>query len=195
MSITLSLIITPRINAFPFLFDRHRLFFAQTVDNLEKIIGYGDFGNPLLSKYTIDNNIFILRLDIHDGNIGKEDIKKDLANSYYIFEIYTKDQREIICTIKNMRLVTSTYNEDISNLIYYRNSASSDKTSKFRTTKYPFYKEASIIGGAFNYIRPKDMKFSIEIDIEVEENKIITSHKLIYDYNLTMKDRWITLLD
>jgi hypothetical protein len=179
----------------PFVPDRHRIFFAETVNGLENIIDQGNFENVLLSQYTIENTIFLLRLDMHNGNIDNEDIKRDMADSYYILDIYTKNQGNVICRIKELQLVTSSYMEDINNLIYYRNSASSNETNGFKSTRFPFYKRSTIIGGAFKYPRPSDMNISIVLEIEMEIDETFFFHGFTYFYKLTMKDRWFSILD
>jgi hypothetical protein len=179
----------------PFVPDRHRVFFAKTVNNLEALVDRGDFENELLSQYTIDNTIFLVRLDIHNGNINKGDIKKDMADSYYILDVYTKNQNNVICRIKQLRLVTSLYEENISKLIYYRNSASSNETNNFKLIKFPFYRRATIIGGSFKYPRPKDMYISIILEVEMETDEKISTYEFTYYYKLTMKDRWFSILD
>jgi hypothetical protein len=179
----------------PFVPDRHRLFFAKTVNDLEILIGRGDFENDLLSQYTMDNTIFLIRLDIHNGNITKEDIKKDMADSYYILDIYTKNQKSVTCRIKNLKLITSSYEENINKLIYYKNSASSNETNNFKLTEFPLYKRATLIGGAFKYPRPNDMNISIVLEVEMEIDGKIYSHEFRYFYKLTMKDRWFSILD
>jgi hypothetical protein len=179
-------------------FERSRSFFIHTDGDLYKITNEGDFTNLKLIPYTINDSIYVLILDIGYPEANRDDIKKDIAVSTYMLQIYTKSSNDIKYCIRNMKLNSSSYTGDIKDLIYYppKNKMHYGETDMFFPSKFfPYGRMATINGGYFKFPRPKDMKFSIDIEIEVIENEKKEMYNFTYYYTMAMKDHWIRLLD
>jgi hypothetical protein len=175
--------------------ERYRSFHIYTEGDLYNLSIIEDFENQEFLPYTIDDTIFLLLLDTGYPEVSDTDIKNDMASSTYLFQIFTKNNTEKNYEIKNITLLTSSYTKNIDELIYYFEPNYSNKTNKLWKSKKNSYFHASIIGGYFKFPRPRNDKFSIELEIKITENEIETVYSFFYNYIISYKDHWIRLLD
>ncbi|MCD1653611.1 hypothetical protein K7J14_02720 [Treponema zuelzerae] len=175
-------------------FERYRSFHTQTEPQLYKIVETGNLTSDTLLQYTVDDIIFVLILESSSNEIKGEDIKKDLAVSNYVLRVFTKKKANFIYRIKSMKYRAPDFCDDVSSLVYYQDHNATGKQTPFRVfNKNMDYQYSVILGGYFKYPRPKDMRFSIDIVLEVECEEKLTTHSFTFNYSLTMKDHWIRL--
>lgn len=178
------------------MFDRYRSFTTHTEPDIYKVVQSGYFDDNSLKKYTVENAVFALLLDTASTSVSGDDLKNDLAAGHYILQVFTKEKEDFIFRIKAMKLSTSEYSKDLQNLIFYRDPDYFEQQTKFYLhDKNSNYRMAALLGGAFRYPRPKDMKFSIELEVEITSaENIVSCHTFTYFYTLAMQNHWIRTL-
>jgi hypothetical protein len=178
------------------MFDRYRSFTTHTEPDIYQVVQSGNFEDNSLKKYTVENTVFALLLDTASTSVSGDDLKNDLAAGHYILQVFTKEKEDFIFHIKTMKLSTSEYSKDIQDLIFYRDPEYFDQQTSF--SEYWMnteYRISAILGGDFRYPRPKDMKFSIELEIEITStDNIVSYHSFTYFYTLEMQNHWIRTL-
>lgn len=178
------------------MFDRYRSFTTHTEPDIYNVIQSGYFDDNSLVKYTVENAVFALLLDTASTSVSGDDLKNDLAAGHYILQVFTMKKSDFSYRIKTMNLITSEYTKDIQNLIFYRHPDYFEKQTPF--SEYRMNKEyriSAILGGDFRYPRPKDMKFSIELEVEITSaENIVSCHTFTYFYTLEMQNHWIRTL-
>jgi hypothetical protein len=165
------------------------------------IVDQGGLNEPELTPYIANDTLFVLDSHPLQVNYGSwESVEKDgLAWTYFMFFIFTNKNYETISyKIKKMEMYTTEYRKDMEEFgFHWRKEETStlgplpDWYTQNTTTTY---KQAVIAGNYFNYPCPEDMKFSIYLEIEMNEDGNITTHGFDYHYNLTMTKSWITFI-
>jgi hypothetical protein len=161
---------------------------------LYHLVSIGDLENPAFLPYTANDVIFALILEIGFPEVRNDDIKNDMAASTYLLQIFSKSNERLTCRIKNMELITTQYEKDITDLIYYSDERHGNEVAVFRDSLNHNYGFAAIRGGYFKFSRPKNNKFSIKIEIETEKNGQLSSNTFIYDYTIKYIDSWFKMI-
>jgi len=145
---------------------------------------------PQYLPYTFDNMTFLLFVhpprEWKDSVIGLDTLRNIIKNDYSLTVYFPENSDSIIYRIKRIKLITTEYTMDMDDMIYYR---------------YPYFNEASkfrvstsnqifVYGGKFKYRKPRDMKFSIEVEVEIDKNGLKSSHAFTYDYVMTKIFSW-----
>jgi hypothetical protein len=123
--------------------------------------------------------------------------KKDIASTRFTLDVYSKDAKEnVIYKIKKVKLITTDYVEDVEELIIepYADTVQYNENKKVPSYAQSTYIRTRVFGGKFEFQRPKDMKFSMDIEVEVDNNGEITSYQFSYDFSFTMKDHWFVMM-
>ena len=179
----------------PFIhWGRNRVYFPHSVDNLYQFSR--DFQNPVFQKYTVGDTVFMLLADMYSFTARSEDIKKDIASTGFGIRIYSKHEGNVTYRLIKSIVRTSSFSDDILNL-QYGNTAEDNKHSAAlvtMTSRTDGYRFATLRNGYFKFPRPKDMKFSITVEIEETTESNTAVYEFTYDFIFTKKDSLFTLL-
>jgi hypothetical protein len=176
---------------------KSRIFFSHSVDNLYQLSD--DIENDIFKKYTVNDTIFILLTDMYELEVGADEIKEDIVCGKYLIHIFTKRKGDLTYRLLKSTIRTSSFIDDTRNLIRV-NCDQIDSTTVIldtskETIKNDGYRVATILSNYYYYPRPQDMKFSITIQVEEEDEKNIkTIYEFTYYFTLEMKDSWFRLL-
>jgi len=161
----------------------------------------GDFSNQPIAPYTVGDSIFVLSVYPHSTVYG-DHIKNGMANASYSFIVFTKKRSDSSYRIKNISIITSEYQGNIETLIYAIKpySGPPEPTGRYGTQlefreweKNRDYRRSMFLGGYFAYPRPKDMKIIFDVEVEVSDANVISTHVFRYHYSITQRNRWIDL--
>jgi hypothetical protein len=170
---------------------------------IEVLAEKGDLDIPEFAPYTINDTLFVLDTNPQQGTyIDNSDVEdNDLAVARLRLIIFTKNKSENLSyRIKKMVLHTSKYVKDVEELVFvWSDSPRARETDSldFIDTFIVYteeYRSATIVGGYLLFPRPKDMKMSIYLEVEINEDNNISSHSFVYHYNLKLIKGWLQLL-
>jgi hypothetical protein len=157
----------------------------------------GDLDIPEFAPYTINDTLFVLDTDPQRGTyIDNSDVEDhDLAITDFRLFIFTKNKNEYLSyKIKKMVLQTSDYVKDVDELGFKWNDRPHARETDLLDFINDEYRSATILGGYLLYPRPKDMKMSIHLEVEINEDNTISSHSFVYHYNLKLRKGRLRLL-
>jgi hypothetical protein len=157
----------------------------------------GDLDIPEFAPYTINDTLFVLDTDPQLGTyINNSDVEDyDLAAADFRLYIFTKNKSENLSyKLKKMVLHTSEYVKDIEELVFVWSDSPRARETDYFIHNNEEYRRAAIIGGYLLYPRPKDMKMSIHLEVEINEDNTISSHSFVYYYTIQLVKGWLRLL-
>ncbi|MDR1175050.1 MAG: hypothetical protein LBK83_06230 [Treponema sp.] len=180
----------------PFLFEKHYNYLTRNeIPNMyyngvrDIFAEKGDLDVPEFAPYMINDTLFVLHTFPELGGmyISDSDVEDyDLASTNFRLYIFTKNKNEHLSyKIKKMILHTSDYVKDVEELGFKWYNSRARETD-YIIHYYDEYRKAEIDGGYLLYPRPKDMKISIYLEVEINEDNTISSHSFVYHYNLKL---------
>lgn len=178
-------------------YEPHKTFTSVSLDGIEKIIYDCDLDNQILQKYTINDIIFLL--ETYPASISGKELEGDNAKVYFDLNAFTKNPNETTSfKVHDIHLITMGNSIAKSNLVIRDVgegvwSSSSPFLQGFNISLglencevYRAHTEESI----FLFPCPKDMTYSLEIILELNQNGKTSLHTLRYDYRLEMKKHY-----
>ncbi|MDR1174658.1 MAG: hypothetical protein LBK83_04225 [Treponema sp.] len=152
---------------------------------------------PEFTPYMINDTLFVLDTNPQLGTyIDNSDVEdNDLALARLRLFIFTKNKSEDLSyKIKKMVLHTSEYVKDFEELRFEWDDRPHARETDLLDFINDEYRSAIIVGGYLLFPRPKNMKMSIYLEVEINEDNTISSHSFVYHYNLKLIKGWLQLL-
>jgi hypothetical protein len=136
---------------------------------------------------------------MYELGVGADEIKEDIVCGKYLIHIFTKQKGDFTYRLLKSTIRTSSFIDDTSHLTRANYDPIASNTAILDASKETMrndgYRTATILSNYYYYPRPQDMKFSITIQIEEEDEKNIkTVYEFTYYFTLRMKDSWFRLL-
>jgi hypothetical protein len=177
----------------------HRDYTVSMDNNPARIVYDSDFENPLLDTYRVDDTIMVL--NVVGETVGPLRMLGNKVLCGYILQVRTKNP-DIDYRIKRLEIRTSKYQGVLDDFSYY-----SERPDTVDAREDPYYMKFnqdfrnpeywdSFYGwDHFEFPRPSDLKFQVDLDVELISNGILQDRHFTYNYTLTMNDYPITMMD
>ena len=160
----------------------HTLFISTLInDDL-----YSNYENEAYDKYTVDDIVFIPEMD--NTTLTKENLENDNVAVNFELMAFTKNPENISFIVTDVNVIVEQEKLNSSDLTKSIYSLEDFSTTFHYNDVINLYSSATCRTHMI-FPRPKDMKFSLEIEFELTNNGEKSVHTYIYDYKIKAQNK------